>query len=148
MQDLDRRNAAAKAKYNTPVAQYDMTSDGTRWRNRITPDQRGIMGVVKDNAAFMEFGMHGVSHEHFRKGVEQRAEYAHIDESKPGRAKTWGWADMNLKASATGICCVSTSRAGSSTCRSPRCRRRTPTTTARPTRTRPVRCSTSTASST
>ena len=33
-----------------------------------------------------------------RKGVEQRAEYAHIDESKPGRAGTWGWADMNLKA--------------------------------------------------
>ena len=98
MQDLDRRNAAAKAKYNTPVARYDMTSDGTRWTNRITPDQRGIMGVVKNDAAFMEFGMHGVSHEHFRKGVEQRAEYAHIDESKPGRASSWGWADMNLKA--------------------------------------------------
>ncbi|MEI6725938.1 MAG: MJ1477/TM1410 family putative glycoside hydrolase, partial [Actinomycetes bacterium] len=98
MQDLDRRNAVAKAKYNTPVARYDMTSDGTRWTNSITPDQRGIMGVVKNDAAFMEFGMHGVSHEHFRKGVEQRAEYAQIDESKPGRASTWGWADMNLKA--------------------------------------------------
>ena len=98
MQDLDKTGACAKAKYNTPVAKYDMTSDGTRWTNRITRDQRGIIGVVKSNAAFMEFGMHGVSHEHFRKGVEQRAEYAHIDESKPGRAKTWGWADMDLKA--------------------------------------------------
>jgi cysteinyl-tRNA synthetase, unknown class len=98
MQDFDRKNAAAKAKYNTPVAQYDMTSDGTSWTNSITPDQHGIIGLVKGNAEFMEFGMHGVSHEHFRKGVEKRAEYAHIDESKPGRATTWGWADMNLKA--------------------------------------------------
>jgi cysteinyl-tRNA synthetase len=98
MQDLDKHNICARARYNTPVAQYDMTSDGTGWRNHLTPDQHGIMGVVKGNAAFMEFGMHGVSHEHFRHGVEQRAEYAHIDESKPGRAKTWGWADMNLKA--------------------------------------------------
>jgi len=98
MQDLDRNGTCAKARYNTPVAKYDMTSDGTRWTNRITPDQRGVIGLVKINAAFMEFGMHGVSHEHFRGGVEQRAEYAHIDESKPGRASTWGWADMNLKA--------------------------------------------------
>ena len=98
MQDLDKHDAAAKAPYSTPVAQYDMTGDGTRWRNRITPDQRGIMGLVKGNAAFMELGMHGVSHEHFSNGIEQRAEYAHIDESKPGRARTWGWADMNLKA--------------------------------------------------
>jgi len=98
MQDLDKHSTAAKAKYNTPVAQYDMTSDGTAWRNQITSAQVGIMGLVKRSAAFMEFGMHGVSHEHFRKGVEQRAEYAHIDESKPGRATSWGWADMNLKA--------------------------------------------------
>ena len=98
MQDFDKHNTCAKARYNTPVAKYDMTSDGTRWRNHITPDQVGIMGLVGRNAAFMEFGMHGVSHEHFRNGVEQRAEYAHIDESKPGRARTWGWADMNLKA--------------------------------------------------
>jgi hypothetical protein len=46
----------------------------------------------------MEFGMHGVSHEHFRGGVEQRAEYAHINESHPGHAETWGWRDMTLKA--------------------------------------------------
>ena len=90
MQDLDKHGTCAKAKYNTPVAKYDMTSDGTRWTNHITPDQRGVMGLVKDNAAFMEFGMHGVSHEHFRNGVEQRAEYAHIDESKPGRAPLVG----------------------------------------------------------
>ncbi|MCX6363301.1 MAG: hypothetical protein NTW58_03865 [Actinobacteria bacterium] len=98
MQDLDKHGAAAKARYNTPVARYDMTSDGTAWRNRITPDQAGIIDVVKRNAAFMEFGMHGVSHEHFRGGVERRAEYAHIDESRPGRATSWGWDDMNLKA--------------------------------------------------
>ncbi len=84
MQDLDKNGTCAKPKYNTPVAQYDMTSDGTRWHNHIRRDQHGIMDLVKRNAAFMEFGMHGVSHEHFRGGVEQRAEYAHIDESKPG----------------------------------------------------------------
>jgi cysteinyl-tRNA synthetase len=98
LQDLDKHDTCAKAKYNTPVAQYDMTSDGTRWRNHVTRGQVRAMNLVKRNAAFMEFGMHGVSHEHFRNGVEQRAEYAHINESKPGHAKTWGWADMNLKA--------------------------------------------------
>ena len=98
MQDLDRNDTCAKAKYNTPVAQYDMTEDGTSWHNHVSRGQERVMNLVKHNAAYMEFGMHGVSHEHFRNGVVQRAEYAHIDESNPGHATTWGWADMNLKA--------------------------------------------------
>jgi hypothetical protein len=98
LQDLDRHNVVASPRYNTPVAQYDMTIDGLDFRNHVTPKQVQIMHLVKRSAAFMEFGMHGVSHEHFRNGVEQRAEYAHINESKPGHARTWGWKDMNLKA--------------------------------------------------
>lgn len=98
LQDLDRHNVAAEPKYNTPVAPYDMTIDGLAFRNHVTHRQVRIMHLVKANAAFMEFGMHGVSHEHFRNGVEQRAEYAHINENHPGHAETWGWEDMNLKA--------------------------------------------------
>jgi len=98
LQDLDKHDVCAKAKYNTPVAPYDMTIDGTRFHNHVSRAQRRAMQLVKRSAAYMEFGMHGVSHEHYRHGVEQRAEYAHIDESKPGRAKTWGWRDMDLKA--------------------------------------------------
>jgi cysteinyl-tRNA synthetase, unknown class len=98
LQDLDKRNVCAKPKYNTPVAQYDMTSDGLAFRNHVTRDQRQVMALVRRSAAHMEFGMHGVSHEHFRNGVEQRAEYAHINEAKPGHARTWGWRDMTLKA--------------------------------------------------
>lgn len=98
LQDLSKHNVVAKPEYNTPVAQYDMTIDGLAFRNHVTPKQVRIMRLVKRNAAFMEFGMHGVSHEHFRNGVEHRAEYAHIHESHPGSAETWGWEDMNLKA--------------------------------------------------
>jgi hypothetical protein len=98
LQDLDRNNVVAKPRFNTPVAQYDMTEEGLAHRNHITDKQLKIMDIVKRSAAFMEFGMHGVSHEHFRNGVVQRAEYAHIDESNPGHAQTWGWRDMNLKA--------------------------------------------------
>jgi hypothetical protein len=61
-------------------------------------DRNNVLASPRYNSAFMEFGMHGVSHEHFRNGVVQRAEYAHIDESNPGHAQTWGWRDMNLKA--------------------------------------------------
>jgi hypothetical protein len=98
LQDLDKDNVSAEAKYNTPIAQYDMTIDGTAFRNRVSQRQERIMALVGRSAAFMEFGMHGVSHEHFRNGVEQRAEYAHINENHPGHAETWGWQDMNLKA--------------------------------------------------
>jgi len=98
LQDLSRHNVVAKPEYNTPIAEYDMTMDGLVFRNHVSPRQVQIMRLAKRSAAFMEFGMHGVSHEHFRNGVEQRAEYAHINENHPGSAETWGWADMNLKA--------------------------------------------------
>ncbi len=98
LQDLDKHNVSAKAKYNTPRARYDMTIHGRRFRNRVGRAQRRAMNLVKGNAAYLEFGMHGVAHEHFRRGVARPAEYARIDRSKPGWAKTWGWRDMNLKA--------------------------------------------------
>ena len=98
LQDLDKTDVAASPRFNTPVARYDMTQEGLDRRNHVTPRQERIMRLVKRSSAYMEFGMHGVSHEHFRNGVVQRAEYAHIDESHPGHAQTWGWRDMNLKA--------------------------------------------------
>jgi hypothetical protein len=98
VQDLDRNNVLASPRYNTPVARYDMTEEGLAHRNQISDKQLKIMDIVKRSDAFMEFGLHGVSHEHFRNGVVQRAEYAHIDEGAPGHAQSWGWRDMNLKA--------------------------------------------------
>ena len=98
LQDLDKAGVVEKPEYNTPIAQYDMTIDGLDFRNRVSARQTRIMDLVEQSAAYMEFGLHGVSHEHFRNGRQQRAEYAHIHESHPGHAETWGWADMNLKA--------------------------------------------------
>ena len=85
--------------------------------------------------------MHGVSHEHYRNGVEQRAEYAHINESKPGSRPHVGLGGHEpqgavLPRAAAPV--VHAAAAGHA--RSPRCRRRTPTTTARPIRTRRARC--------
>lgn len=100
LSDLDRENACAKPEYNTPVAEYDMTSEGLAWdsKDSVTAEDAKIMDVPRKNAAYMEFAMHGVSHEHFKGGEEQRAEYAHIDEGNPGTAESWGWADMTNKA--------------------------------------------------
>ncbi len=100
MGDLDRGKILAKPEYNRPIAPSNMTPSGTRWNNTwaVGKDAVPLMELVRDNAAFIEFGLHGISHEHYADHRQQRAEFAHIDEANPGYAESWGWEDMNNKA--------------------------------------------------
>lgn len=98
MMDYDKSNICSKPAYNTPVADYDMTSDGLSFTNTVTADEEAMIALVKTNTANVEFGLHGVSHEHFKGGVEERAEYAHIDYDYPNTTESWGTADMTNKA--------------------------------------------------
>ena len=139
----------AKARYNTPVAQYDMTSDGTRWHNHVTRGPARHHGSRQAQRR-----VHGVRHaRRLARALPERRRAAR--RVRPHRREQAGSRhDVGLgrhepqgpvlpRAAAPVL-----QRPSSSTCRSPRCRRRMPTTTARPTRTRPARCCTSTASST
>ncbi len=45
--------------------------------------QREIMQYVQDNAAYLEFGLHGVGHEHWEDGVRYRAEWYDLKGDKP-----------------------------------------------------------------
>lgn len=66
--EMDRENILAK--YPTTTRQ------GTGFDNSTNIDdtQLEVMRFVQDNAAYLEFGLHGVGHEHFDNGVRTRAE--------------------------------------------------------------------------
>ncbi len=95
LSELDRNGICAKPEYNMPLAPSDMTEFGLAWNNSAYIDDSNtvFMQWVRDNAAWLEFGMHGVRHEHWENGVLTRAEYArHSDQT------SWGWQDMNNHA--------------------------------------------------
>jgi len=102
MGDLDQDKILAKPEYNQPIAPSNMTPAGTHWNNTwaVSKDAVPLMELVSDNAAFIEFGLHGIAHEHYADRRQQQAEFAHIDEAHPGYAESWGWEDMNNKAMA------------------------------------------------
>lgn len=78
MSELDRLNI---------IGQYPhMTYQQDRWDNtrNIGPNQIEIMDYVKDNAAWLEFGLHGVGHEFWdENGKRTRAEFYNTDENSP-----------------------------------------------------------------
>lgn len=115
LQDWDYDNTiVTKSKYNG----YDRLNDGTQsahkmWMNP-TPKpmskalSESIARLMLDNAAFVEFGMHGVSHEHYADvhdtgkydgadmadgGGFARAEFARLinDDAIDPVQPTWGW---------------------------------------------------------
>ena len=100
MGDLDRDNVLARPEWNQPLAPSDMTPSGKYWNNRyaVSDEDFAVMELVRDNAAYVEFGLHGVAHQHYVGTREQEAEYARIDASNPGRAQSWGWTDMDTHA--------------------------------------------------
>jgi hypothetical protein len=102
MRDLDRGKILANPQYNRPIASSDMTAAGTRWNNQwaVSEDDFAVMDMVRDQAAYFEFGMHGVSHQHLVGRREYLAELANIEESAPGTATSWGWTEMDIKARA------------------------------------------------
>ena len=77
LSEMDRENVCAK--YPT------ITKQGSKFDNSINVDseQIRIMNYVKDNAAHLEFGIHGVGHEHFDNGVRTRAEWYDLENNKP-----------------------------------------------------------------
>jgi hypothetical protein len=75
--EMDRQNVCAK--YPTT------TQSGKNFDNseNIGPTQVEVMQYVKDNAAYLEFGLHGIGHEHWDNGVKIRAEWYDKENDKP-----------------------------------------------------------------
>jgi len=68
------------------------TWQGKAWDNshNISEKQITIMNYVKDNAAYLEFGLHGVGHEYWVDGKKQRAEWYCTEENHP-------WAEETMR---------------------------------------------------
>lgn len=77
LSEMDRVNNCAK--YPTTTKQGEKFDNS----NNVKDEQIEIMNYVKDNSANFEFGLHGVGHEHFDKGVRTRAEWYDIENHKP-----------------------------------------------------------------
>ncbi len=94
LSELDRSNICAKPEYNMPGGPSDVTEFGTAWDNSayVNDGNFALMELVRANAAWIEFGLHGVRHEHWEGGVKTRAEFGNGSAS-------WGWdvMDMQLK---------------------------------------------------
>jgi len=58
---------------------------GEKWDNskNVCQEQIDIMNFVKENAANLEFGLHGVGHEHWINGEKKRAEWYCTDDNHP-----------------------------------------------------------------
>ncbi len=77
LSEMDRLNIL---KYHPTT-----TWKGAQWDNsqNINEEQIEIMNFVKENAAYMEFGLHGVGHEFWINGQKKRAEWYCIEENHP-----------------------------------------------------------------
>lgn len=76
--EMDRANVCAK--YPTT------TMYGKDWDNSeiVCDEQNEIMAYVRDNAAFLEFGIHGVGHEYWPEKMHKiRAEWYNREDKKP-----------------------------------------------------------------
>lgn len=77
LSEMDRLNICAR--YPTTTRQ------GSNFNNaaNIKQEQIDVMNYVIENAANLEFGLHGVGHEHFTNGVRTRAEWYDLENDKP-----------------------------------------------------------------
>jgi hypothetical protein len=78
LSELDRLNIIGEYPH--------MTYQQEKWDNtrNIGPHQIEIMSFVKENAAWLEFGLHGVGHEFWdENGQRTRAEFYNTDENSP-----------------------------------------------------------------
>ncbi|MFC1586127.1 hypothetical protein ACFL5V_11305 [Fibrobacterota bacterium] len=89
MSEFDRSNICA----NYPTT----TQDGDQWDNSdlVSDDDFVIMDYVKDNAAYIEYGMHGVGHEHWDAQTHERtrAEWAYENGDPWPYEEVWGHAE-------------------------------------------------------
>ncbi|MBU2652200.1 MAG: hypothetical protein KKA81_14825 [Bacteroidetes bacterium] len=75
--ELDRENVCARFPTTTWMGSgWDISAN-------IDSSQLQIMQYIKDNAAFLEFGMHGIGHEYWDKGRKTRAEYYNTEDRQP-----------------------------------------------------------------
>jgi len=86
MSELDRSNICARPEYNRPVAPSDLTEPGLDWDNHAgqSGESAVVMDLLHQESAWLEFGLHGVRHEHWEDGRRTRAEFG----SRDGR----GWS--------------------------------------------------------
>jgi len=86
LSELDRSGICARPEYNQPLAPSDMTERGLAWDNSllVSDANLSLMSFMRSNAAWLEFGLHGVRHEHWAEGVRTRAEFG----NKTG--ESWG----------------------------------------------------------
>ena len=82
MSEMDRLNILG--------ADPTTTWQGKDWDNssNISNEQIRVMDYVKNNAAHLEFGLHGVGHEYWVDGVKKRAEWYCTDDNHPWPEKT------------------------------------------------------------
>ena len=74
--EMDRLNVCAKYPTTTQAGEsFDNSAN-------IEPSQFEVMNYVKDNSAYLEFGIHGVGHEHWIDGKRTRAEWYDLENNK------------------------------------------------------------------
>ncbi len=95
LSELDRSNLCARPEYNMPNAPSDMTEQGLAWDNspHVNDGNWALMSFMRDNAAWLELGLHGVRHEHWEHGVRTRAEFGTRD------GQGWGYTDSTIHLS-------------------------------------------------
>lgn len=74
LSEFDREKACGKVCYNKPVAPCDITEKGLAWTNNV-PDE-SIMDYIKENGAYIDFGLHAVRHGHYTQGRNLPGEWA------------------------------------------------------------------------
>jgi hypothetical protein len=85
LSEMDRENILA----NFPTTTYLRD----KWNNkiRVNNHQVEIMNYVRDQAAYMEFGLHGTGHEYWAPGEPQkRAEWYNLTDKRP-------WPEQSLR---------------------------------------------------
>jgi hypothetical protein len=75
--EMDRLNLCARVPSST--------SYGKDWDNKqyIGEEQLLIMNLVREEAGYLEFGLHGVGHEFWVGGVRNRAEWYNLEKNHP-----------------------------------------------------------------
>jgi hypothetical protein len=85
LSEMDRENILA----SSPTTTFQREN----WDNsfRVTEEQKRIMASVRDNAAHIEFGLHGTGHEYWAPGKPQkRAEWYNLEDKEP-------WPEESLR---------------------------------------------------
>ncbi len=87
--EWDRENTCGKPCYNKPESPIDVTEYGTNWDNNLYNEE--IYSFIKENAAYIDFGLHGVRHGHFEDGINLTGEWA----KRPEKGETTPWDSEN-----------------------------------------------------